>query len=365
MRNILPQGIFPKLFLAFFGLSRNLPLLSCFFFSELSNVGICENALKLKVFEFVSGSLDQFIRRFMSPLESYILSALCVNFLLSPKTPLANLSLTFSFALIFTLLYDFYTIQRRDKYKRIHLLETLVVYFSSFLAMMTIFKSNPLAILDNFLVRMGIGLYWLAMLVMTGIFAEIWLLSHSLNSQRKFYHLLSVLLFTPALYFDVDFLKLAMSIALNLFVAVEYYRINYGLVMITERLERNLKKQESNGGLIVAHIQLLLGCALPVWLCESKEAAMTGMITLGIGDAMASIIGLRFGKHRMFNGTKSVEGLLAFILSCWIMRALLSHSLYSFLVDVCLGLLEALLPSDANDSIILSVAGMIIVARNN
>ncbi|CAG8487057.1 15377_t:CDS:2 [Racocetra fulgida] len=42
---------------------------------------------------------------------------------------------------------------------------------------------------------------------------------------------------------------------------------------------------------------------------------MSGILTLGLGDAMASIIGKRYGRRRWPGTSKTVEGTIAFIIS--------------------------------------------------
>ena len=53
----------------------------------------------------------------------------------------------------------------------------------------------------------------------------------------------------------------------------------------------------------------------------------TGILALGVGDALASIVGKRVGKHRWSaSSTKTVEGSVAFavsVIACaWVLRVL-------------------------------------------
>ena len=364
-RICISEGGIAKTLLGFFGLVVNRPLLACSAFYDLypTEALFCQSMFRMKVVHLSQDLGNQYISQFMSVFESTILSGLLVDFLFAQKSQMANLSLSVSFAFIFTMYYDSITIKKPFQKSRSLLLHTASVFCSTLLAALTITKVSLLILFDNFAHRLFIALYWLALLGLSAIFVEARLPKFALNSQRKFFHLLSIALFIPALHYDKDFLRLAMAVALNVFVAIEYYRKTYHLDFITKRLERNLKKQENKRGLIVAHMQLLLGCALPVWLCDEEECAMTGIISLGTGDAMASIVGMRFGRHRLFRGSKTAEGLIAFVGSCWIVRYVLGHSRRMFLADFLLGVLEVVLPSAANDSIILSVVGMIITGN--
>jgi len=53
------------------------------------------------------------------------------------------------------------------------------------------------------------------------------------------------------------------------------------------------------------------------WLAPERDLAMiAGVISVGMGDAAASLIGRRFGKHKWgWSGGKSIEGSIAFTLA--------------------------------------------------
>jgi len=64
-----------------------------------------------------------------------------------------------------------------------------------------------------------------------------------------------------------------------------------------------------------------------------------GILILGISDAVAALVGLRFGKHsyKILGNKKSLEGSLAFfITSCLIMLGLIGNFNYNFLFIVFL-----------------------------
>ena len=83
------------------------------------------------------------------------------------------------------------------------------------------------------------------------------------------------------------------------------------------------------GHLVVSHLFLLIGIAAPVWFTMTGEygersaigvtdrhtsiAMLSGLLTLGARDAVASIIGKKFGRHKWLGPRKSMEGTAAFI----------------------------------------------------
>eukprot|EP00897_Mesotaenium_endlicherianum_P002606 jgi/Mesen1/2373/ME000156S01520 len=84
-----------------------------------------------------------------------------------------------------------------------------------------------------------------------------------------------------------------------------------------------------------SHFSLLLGCALPLWLSvrtpDRPLAPFAGVLSLGIGDTLASVVGVRYGRHKMTtHSRKSVEGTTAGIASmaasCALLAFLLPHA---------------------------------------
>lgn len=78
--------------------------------------------------------------------------------------------------------------------------------------------------------------------------------------------------------------------------------------------------EKDSGELILTNIYLLAGVALPLWLSpdlnlENPLTLLSGVMCIGIGDSFASIIGSKFGKVKIFNTEKTLEGLLASVLS--------------------------------------------------
>uniref|UniRef100_A0A0E0G117 dolichol kinase n=1 Tax=Oryza nivara TaxID=4536 RepID=A0A0E0G117_ORYNI len=155
---------------------------------------------------------------------------------------------------------------------------------------------------------------------------------------RKYYHPVAVLIFSPAIIFQV-------------------WEI-YPLGNIVHQFMSAFTDHRDSEILIVSHFSLLLGCALPKWMSSGfNDRPLTpfaGILSLGIGDTMASMIGYKYGVLRWSKtGKKTIEGTAAGITSalaaCSILLSLLASSGYilsqhwiSLLVAVTLsGLLEA------------------------
>ncbi|KAG9049765.1 hypothetical protein FS837_009181 [Tulasnella sp. UAMH 9824] len=185
----------------------------------------------------------------------------------------------------------------------------------------------------------------------------------TLNGRRKFFHALAVVMFVPGIASDPAFCHLAFSAAFALFIFVEYVRY-FALYPFSAQVHVFMNEfidDKDSGTAILSHFYLLTGCAGAIWLeGPSKLLEYTGVMILGIGDAMASIVGKRWGRHQWTsNSPKTVEGSLAFTVSvvvgAWALRIVglvepFSTLRYTLTVASC-SVLEAL--SLQNDNLTL------------
>jgi dolichol kinase/splicing factor 3B subunit 1 len=156
---------------------------------------------------------------------------------------------------------------------------------------------------------------------------------------RKYYHLVAVLIFSPAVIFQPAFLDLAFGAAFAVFLILEMIRVweVYPLGRIVHQFMNAFTDHRDSEILIVSHFSLLLGCALPKWMSSGFNdrplAPFAGILSLGIGDTMASMIGYKYGVLRWSKtGKKKIEGTAAGITSvlaaCSILVSLLASSGY-------------------------------------
>ncbi|GAA5891239.1 hypothetical protein JCM6882_004632 [Rhodosporidiobolus microsporus] len=185
----------------------------------------------------------------------------------------------------------------------------------------------------------------------------------SLNLRRKFFHALAVVMFVPGIAVDPAFTSLSFSLAFTLFTFAEYARF-FALYPIGAPLHiffTEFVDNKDSGPVILSHFYLLTGCAGGLWLEGSGINRFTGVLVLGIGDSLASIVGKLFGRTRWPGTSKTVEGTLAFIVSvvfsAWFFRLIgivESFSLPRYVLATTLaGLLEA--SSAQNDNLVIPI----------
>ncbi|KAG4168009.1 hypothetical protein ERO13_A13G232250v2 [Gossypium hirsutum] len=81
--------------------------------------------------------------------------------------------------------------------------------------------------------------------------------------------------------------------------------------------------------LIVSHFSLLLGCALPIWMSSGFNdrplIPFAGILSLGIGDTMASMVGHKYGVLRW---SKTGSGIVSVLAACSVLLPLLASTGY-------------------------------------
>jgi dolichol kinase len=157
------------------------------------------------------------------------------------------------------------------------------------------------------------------------------------DTRRKVFHGMMVAMFLPTIFVDPAFIALSFALILAIFLLLDLFRAAQ-LPPISKPLTYFLAPyvdgRDHKGPIVISHIFLLIGCAIPLWLSlaaiertgsglfqgwelEKRDISMiTGVICVGMGDAAASLIGRRYGHRRWpWSGGKSLEGSAAFTLA--------------------------------------------------
>ncbi|PVG04314.1 hypothetical protein CPB86DRAFT_747729 [Serendipita vermifera] len=148
-----------------------------------------------------------------------------------------------------------------------------------------------------------------------------------LNGRRKSFHALATFMFLPGIIFDPAFTHFCLSAAFALFVFAEYIRYFalYPFGRFIHIFLNEFVDSKDNGSAILSHFYLLTGVANSLWFEGPwRLLEFTGVLSLGVGDAMASIVGRRIGRLRWTEGNpKTVEGSFAFFASVVVCTLLL------------------------------------------
>ncbi|KAH3674626.1 hypothetical protein WICMUC_003172 [Wickerhamomyces mucosus] len=179
------------------------------------------------------------------------------------------------------------------------------------------------------------------------------------NFRRKIWHFLILGLIVYPLHIDPEFVKVALSGSLILFLLVEQLRF-LRLAPFGDFLDSNLRIfadfRDERGPIIFSYIYLFIGISIPILF----ENSVVGLVALGVGDSLASIVGSNFGLLYWSGSKKTIEGTLTFIVTSYGVCALLKilgwffndKSFHSLLLTCVLsGILEG--NSDLNDNILI------------
>ena len=141
---------------------------------------------------------------------------------------------------------------------------------------------------------------------------------------RKFFHFLAVAMFVPIVATDIELFRVASCVAVCGMVAVEGFRAlaPRELSAPITRFYGLFAAHQDGGVVILTHISLLVGLALPAWLdgCVPRchwLAPYSGFVCIGVADSFASLVGAAWGRHKWPGSPKTVEGTAAGVVSAW------------------------------------------------
>jgi dolichol kinase len=154
------------------------------------------------------------------------------------------------------------------------------------------------------------------------------------DTRRKVFHGTMVVMLLPTVFIDPCFTSLALILILAIFLLLDLFRAAQLPPIakpLTAFLAPYVDGRDHRGPVIVSHIFLLTGCAIPLWLSLAavprsgldpwvgweinvRDVSMiSGVVCVGMGDSAASLIGRRYGRHKWYwGGGKSLEGSFAF-----------------------------------------------------
>ncbi|KAK0420503.1 hypothetical protein QR680_014726 [Steinernema hermaphroditum] len=147
--------------------------------------------------------------------------------------------------------------------------------------------------------------------------------NRSSTVHRKFFHLTISLIAVSGLRHDPDFVLLSALLMACIFVILEVLRsakVPPWHEKLDDWLLVFLDAQDSRER-ILTPIFLIIGIFLPIFLSPpgtdhvAHAYHYAGVITVGIGDSFAALVGSQFGSHHWKRSKKTIEGSVAMWLS--------------------------------------------------
>lgn len=190
------------------------------------------------------------------------------------------------------------------------------------------------------------------------------------NLRRKIWHFLVVATILPSLILNHSFTKLGVVGLLIILLIVETIRVNKFTVIgqcIYDKLYKFQDFKDLKGPLNLLYIYLIIGISIPILLDTGSInlKQFIGVISLGLCDSIASIVGKKWGQFKYKGSNKTVEGSIGFFISSFVgyfalLRYLNTEVNYEilFIVNFLSSLFEG--TTDLNDNLVLSLFSYVL-----
>jgi len=181
--------------------------------------------------------------------------------------------------------------------------------------------------------------------------------------KRKSLHLLTLL--SPLLYnilpYNTSLIISASLVIIDLIaetIRLLYPSVNRLMLKIFEGAYREKEKEN-----VSTLIWTLSGTFLTIFLfSENKNVVTLSLLYLSLGDTVAALVGVKFGKIRLGSRGKSLEGSLAFFLIAFLCSLFFVKIEYAF-ISAFLGAAIEFLPLPIDDNFVLPIfiAGLLSI----
>lgn len=143
-------------------------------------------------------------------------------------------------------------------------------------------------------------------------------ISYSQEFLRKLIHLSSLWMVVSLGVLPRVYNLFLFSTLFILLVLIEYGNYKRWPLLVASYgrfFGKMLREKEKSDRFRLSGAPYVIAAAFMVSFLFEKEIAMTALSTMLIGDTFAALVGRKFGKHKINQNTKSVEGAIAFWLS--------------------------------------------------
>ena len=362
---------------SFNGKSLILPLASCFFYEAIHKFVGSEIEFSEKSFLSVILAMGSFLISYNdSNLTLFIMRNLYLSFIIG--------------IILASPILDLYKSQTERTLKYTWLLGIYILFFSAGLIISDKLLLPSLGKFHlNWLIefvsaseqRSRIFKQWLiaSSILVPGIFVIFSKVNVSMSLKRKIWHFVLLMLLAKPMIVEPELVSIALFGILGILIILEIVRANdlppFGGTL--RRLFSTFQDTKDNEGqFVLSYIYLVLGASLPLWVNNVdslQESTYMGLLTLGLGDSIASIVGSRFGRHTWPETNKTIEGSVAMVVGMMGGYALLDFLFQAcsvqdkivvlswtnrFMCAVLCALFEGIV--DVNDNLFLPVFGYLV-----
>ena len=127
-----------------------------------------------------------------------------------------------------------------------------------------------------------------------------------------------------------------------------------------DRVTRNIEKEKN---VFTGATYYLLGCLFVIILFNENSIIIASLLIMSVSDSFASVIGMKFGKTKIYNN-KSLEGSFAYFVTAFIILSIFVPNLYlikSILIAFIITLVELFSYHSLNDNLTIPIFSAILI----
>ena len=182
---------------------------------------------------------------------------------------------------------------------------------------------------------------------------------------RKIIHLFDSIIPLSLFFISRDALLLLLAPITFIFILLDIGRhyISYlGKLYLNffNIVTRDVEKKKNN---VTGASYYLLGCLIVVYFFDDLDIIMASLLIMSISDSFAALVGVKFGKTKIY-GNKSLEGSFAFFISTIIILYIFINNLTSFeflIISILITFVELLSFYRINDNLTIPVFSAILL----
>jgi dolichol kinase len=211
---------------------------------------------------------------------------------------------------------------------------------------------------------------FLGVVFLAAEFAIYWKLSGRMKGEvyRHLVHALGALLIAYFVWVNIDLAFIFLCFYIAIFSIGTYLRHAPLSGRYMETFQRWLNQWLSAGERTVEESKLfmaayfgMVGMAIPVLLLSTR-VALASILTLALGDPTATLVGLKYGRHKWpHNPRKSLEGSACMMLVVFCVLLLFTSPLVSFFVAVSVSSFESM-PLAMSDNLLVPLFTAILLS---
>ena len=182
---------------------------------------------------------------------------------------------------------------------------------------------------------------------------------------RKLIHLFDSIIPLSLFFIEKNVLLLILAPITIIFIFLDFTRHHINFISKTylfffDRVTRNIEKKKNH---VTGATYYLLGCLITVYFFDNISIIMASLLIMSISDSCAALIGLKYGKTKIYNN-KTLEGSFAFLISTIIILSLFVPDLSLFelsFIAISVTFVELISFYKMNDNLTIPISASILI----